>query len=197
MFYIYINLYFKKFIRFFLKEKNTFIVINYLQDNKFKNFSIFSNILFLDSNYFYIFDNQKIIDKIIKITPNIKFYSLVSEVSLIILMNYLKVKKNSNHYDYPNAKYGFSYYVRCILSRKKIWPSYDNLFPHLLSQKIGNKIIHIDKLEFLNEDINSSFINLLKKNHREEMIFIKNTKLNNYYGDDLLERVNNLNKKYQ
>ena len=52
-------------------------------------------------------------------------------------------------------------------------------------------------MNILNEDINSSLIDLLKNNHQDEISFIKNAELNNYYGDDLLKRVNNLNKKYQ
>ena len=101
---------------------------------------------------------KKIESKIKEISHKVsvnRIYHITTTPEYMILLKFLNAKINKNDFDYQNSNWGFSYYLKSIINRDKIFPNYkkiidkSDLITDYIELNINNKPSFIEKINFL------------------------------------------------
>ena len=105
-----------------------------------------------------------------------KIYFLKTHSECMVLLKYLKARRDKYDFDHANSNWGLSYYLKSITNRDKTYPNYRKIFDKsdLITEEIKldiyNKQTFIDKINFLTKvkklkiekqikDLNNNFLN--------------------------------------
>ena len=176
----------KNYLKYFSNRKLNIIVsfIPYLNLN-FQNF--------MSSSYFIpekisskkIFENHLI--KNFKQVEINKIHFLKTHSECMVLLKYLQARRDKFDFDHTNSNWGFSYYLKSIINRDKIYPNYRKIFDKsdLITEEINlniyNKQTFIDKINSLTKvkklkieeqikDLNDNFLNKYLKENEIKLI---------------------------
>ena len=180
----------KNYLKYFSDRKLNIIVsfIPYL-NLSFQNFTSSSYFIPEEMSSKEIFENHLI--KNFKQVEINKIYFLRTHSEFMILLKYLQARRDKDDFDHTNSNWGFSYYLKSITNRDKVYPNYRKIFhkSDLITEEIKlniyNKKTFIEKINsltkvkklkiekqikdlnnnFLNKYLNESQIKLIKKHY--------------------------------
>ena len=135
--------------------KNLNLIINFIPYIKINFRNFFSNSYFIP----YKFTKEENFNsKINQITKGLSIdaiFYLSIQSEYLLLLEFLEAKRNKKNFDYKNANWGFSYYLKAVINRDKIFPNNLKIFNNLILNSkeikidLNKKDIFVDKINFL------------------------------------------------
>ena len=149
-------------------QRNISLIINFIPyvSIDFRNF--FSNSYFIPYKFTKEKNFDSKINQIKKGLPIDEIYYLTIQSEYSLLLEFLEAKNNVKNFDYQNANWGFSYYLKVVMNRDKIFPNNIKIFnnPVLNSKEIkidlDKKDIFVDKISFLTKIDKKLIVNQIK-----------------------------------
>ena len=156
--------------------------IPYLNLN-FQNFGSFSYFISADN-----YSKEKIEKKIKEISNKVsinRIYGISTSPEYMILLKFLSAKINKNEFDHQNSNWGFSYYLKSIINRDKIFPNHkkiidkSDLITDYIELNINDKLSFIEKIHFLT--------NIKKKNIAKQIENLSDIILKKYLNENQIK----------
>ncbi len=142
----------KLYLNFTYEKKNNFLIISYIPYLDLNLEKFFSNSFYIPFRSTIKKNFHAQLNHLLKKINVDKIFIITADSEYLILLNFLNSKKYKNNFDYKNANWGFSYYLKSILNRDKILPNkyklldYPDLNYRTIKIDFNNKQLFVDKI---------------------------------------------------